>query len=102
MQQLEMQQAEQRSSFSSAMADVNGRSSHLQQEVAAYTQQLQQEQSKADQLSSNLASVQAKTALLGDPSAVASTKARYCLPQAVMALGGKYMTITQQDSACAL
>ena len=76
LQQLEAEQAEQKRQFSSAMADVNGHSLQLQQEVAAARQQLQQEQAKAQHLGSSLASVQQKFVLLKDPAAAATARVK--------------------------
>ena len=77
LQHLEAQQAEQKGRFSSALADVNGRALQLQQEVAACSQQLQQEEAKSQQLGSHLTALQHKTALLSDAAGAASTRARY-------------------------
>lgn len=58
------------------MADVNGRSLQLQQELASSALQLQEQEAKSLQLATSIASLQQKTRLLTNPAEAASTKAR--------------------------
>lgn len=75
MQDLEVQQAEQKPQWSAA-ASVDTSGLHLQQDSTMMRQQLQDEEAKLQQLALSISSVQQKAALVGNPEQLANMKAR--------------------------
>lgn len=75
MQDLEMQQAEQKPQrFSAASVDTSGL--HLQQDLMMLRQQLQDEEARLQQLGQSVSSVKQKAAIVSDPEQLTNTKAR--------------------------
>ncbi len=77
VQDLEMQQAEQKAKWSSAVDGVDSRAMQLQQELAMSNQQLRVEEEKLQQLVEATAALQQKAALVSNPAEAASMQARY-------------------------
>jgi len=77
VQDLEMQQAEQKAKWSSAVEGVDSRAMQLQQELAMSNQQLRVEEEKLQQLIEATAALQQRAALVNNPAEAASMQARY-------------------------
>ncbi len=77
VQDLEMQQAEQKAKWSSAVDGVDSRAMQLQQEIAMSNQQLRVEEEKLQQLVESTAALQQKAALVSNPAEATSMQARY-------------------------
>lgn len=77
VQDLEMQQAEQKAKWSSAVDGVDTRAMQLQQELAMSNQQLRVEEEKLQQLTEATAALQQRAALVSNPPEAASMQARY-------------------------
>ncbi|KAL0052885.1 hypothetical protein WJX82_009195 [Trebouxia sp. C0006] len=75
-QDLEMQQAEQKAKWSSAVDGVDSRAMQLQQEIAMSNQQLRVEEEKLQQLVESTAALQQKAALVSNPAEATSMQAR--------------------------
>lgn len=77
VQDLEMQQAEQKAKWSSAVAGVDSHAMQLQQELAMSNQQLRVEEEKLQQLIEATTALQQRAALVSNPAEAASMQARY-------------------------
>ena len=77
VQDLEVQQAEQKATWSSAVNGMDGRAMQLQQELAMYNQQLRVEEEKLQQLTQATAALQQRAALVSNPAEAVSMQARY-------------------------
>jgi len=77
VQDLEMQQAEQKAKWSSAVDGVDSHAMQLQQELAMSNQQLRVEEEKLQQLIEATTALQQRAALVSNPAEAASMQARY-------------------------
>lgn len=75
LQDLETQQAEQETKWSSA-ARVGTAGIHLQQDLTMMRQQLKDEEAKLQQLAQSISSVKQKAAVVSNPTEAASMQAR--------------------------
>lgn len=75
-QDLEIQQAEQKAMWSGAVSGVDSRALQLQQDLTMSRQQLQDAESKLQQLSQATFALQQKAALISNPTEAASMQAR--------------------------